>query len=130
MEWISVKDGLPEELTKVIVCYNDKYRKSVVTLAQYVLPRSIPFIDFMDENYCDIEYSDYDEENDIYWTVSGWYEDNTEVDTNWYLHGDVTHWMPLPEPLNEIGYDTSEETEDDYYENDNWVHDSDMECRG
>ena len=44
------------------------------------------------------DWHEYDEGSDTYYLPEGWYESNEFDETNWYIKGDVTHWMPLPEP--------------------------------
>ena len=75
--WISVKDRLPEN-NAVCLTYSPKGRMRV---AQAFLPSSIP--------------------NSKYDPMECW----------WSIHGDrsrfvaVTHWMPLPEPPQEVSED-------------------------
>lgn len=38
-----------------------------------------------------------DEEGNTF-CAPGWYESNEFEDTHWLIDGDVTHWMPLPDP--------------------------------
>lgn len=55
----------------------------------------------------DGDFSKYDEESDVYYYPSGWYEDlyNAVDDVGFhYLGSDFkpTHWMPLPQPPQEV----------------------------
>ncbi|OMF00264.1 hypothetical protein BK124_11435 [Paenibacillus amylolyticus] len=97
MSWISVNDELPETRQRVLArfetTFNDK-QLAHVTITNYVAPRSILESDFMDEDFAGS--GDYDEKNDCYWAISGWYESSYEADVNWLLNQEVTHWMPLP----------------------------------
>lgn len=98
MEWIDVKDKLPENEQEVLVCCErNKYR--FVCPAIYedgtVLTQDSVW------NWYEIDsYGTYSEENDDYFVPQGWWENrqftpddvyNSPVDCN------VTHWMPLPE---------------------------------
>lgn len=97
MNWISVDDQLPESGKRVLVRFeisSSKWKKQWVTCAEYIAPKSVLEADYMDEEYAGS--SEYDEEKDCYWTMSGWYEHNYEPETNWRLSEKVTHWMPVP----------------------------------
>ena len=39
---------------------------------------------------------DYDPETDCTYWPEGWYECNEFEETNWCVHEEITHWMPLP----------------------------------
>jgi hypothetical protein len=94
MDWISVEDRLPETQQRVLVCFTNSYGKTWVTCADYIAPKSV-----LEEEYMDDEYACtgvYDEENDCYWTNSGWYEHNYEPEINYFINDKVTHWMELP----------------------------------
>ncbi|WP_076292361.1 DUF551 domain-containing protein [Paenibacillus peoriae] len=93
-QWISVNDQLPDTRKRVLVSFITSSGKRWATCAEYIAPRTVPEDEYMDEEYTD--GGEYDEENDCYWTTSGWYEFNYEPETNWRLGEKVTHWMPLP----------------------------------
>ena len=110
MEWISVKDRLPEVEESVLVSIS---RYSEYTKKNYTLTTCAIYedgsVNVEDSCWCcDNEYSDYNEEEDIYVVPCGWYEyheyGNTEEDGIGIISDDgclrdkVTHWMPLPEP--------------------------------
>lgn len=95
MKWISVDEQMPETRKRVLVCFANSSGKTWVTCADYIAPRTVLEADYMDEQYTD--GGDYDEQNDCYWTNSGFYEHNYEPETNWKLSNKVTHWMPLPQ---------------------------------
>jgi hypothetical protein len=72
MEWISVKDRLPEDGETVIVSDN-VFGKDFSSVAWC----AIGGINFMDND------------EGVYWA---------DVGTNEVFGADVTHWMPLPDP--------------------------------
>jgi len=95
MKWISVKDELPKHGKKVIATYRNSHNKSRQIMAER-------FDKFKEEsNGEEDQYDEYDEKTDAYYIVSGWYEcienwdDFTSVRVN---EGEITRWMPLPEP--------------------------------
>lgn len=103
MDWISVKDGLPESQVPVLVCAKDKtfgYRR--VLKAAHVGHH-----EYSTEDYGWQEYegdTEYDEGKDCFWIPECWYETNSvEENGNWIIDCDyiVTHWMTLPEPPKE-----------------------------
>jgi hypothetical protein len=49
----------------------------------------------------DSETYEYLEGKDEYFILEGWYERNEFDEDNWHIDGEVTHWMPLPEPPEE-----------------------------
>ncbi len=95
MEWIKVKDQLPEPGKFVIAYFKNEHGKDRRIRAMYV-PRF--FMDDLGDSGCD---PDYDEEEDMYFWPEGWYECNEFEDTHWMVDGNVTHWMPLPEVPND-----------------------------
>jgi hypothetical protein len=94
--WIPVEERLPETKQDILVIVKNK--KPRVEKACYIPPKTILAEDFLSDE-CDCEsVQEYDEENDSYWVVEGWWESSWESDANWKLSGEVTHWMPLPVP--------------------------------
>ena len=78
MEWISVKDRLPEDDQHVLVYHAEDFHITV--------------------GYFESDYVQYYIESDgsKFYTDDGW-----ETEISWAPKGDVTHWMPLPEPPKE-----------------------------
>lgn len=102
MEWISVKDKLPEPETEVLILANrilaDGRSYKIITTAMY----EDGTVNTDDSIWCwyDMDF-DYDEENDKYLIPEGWWEHryyNPDDVLNNPVDDFVTHWMPLPEP--------------------------------
>lgn len=94
--WISIKEKLPDTKQRVLVSFTTSSGKySSITCADYIAPRSVLEEDYMSDDY--VGQGDYDDENDCYWTASGFYEWSYESEVNWKLSEEVTHWMPIPE---------------------------------
>ena len=93
-DWISVEDRLPYPAMMVLVAWTDNLTNQFVLMAEYSNGKSLPV---MDE--CLVEgYGNYDEETDELWCPIGWFESNQSDEILWEVSGDVTHWMPLPNP--------------------------------
>ena len=100
-KWIPVSEGLTESGKHVLVaceihsggCVYGRY----VCDGYYAAPKSLT------GGCSDDCATEYDEEDDEYYLLEGWYE----VIKNWddynsiVIHSFVTHWMPLPEPPKE-----------------------------
>ena len=98
--WIPVTERLPESETHVLAACRTLFSNcGYICDAFYAAPKSIE-VSCYDACECETEY---DEEEDKYFLVSGWYE----VIKNWddynsiAIEDKVTHWMPLPEPPKE-----------------------------
>ena len=91
--WISVEERLPKS-GKFVLANVDEL--STPIRAFYAAPNSV-------EGSCEDEISIFDEEADCYWLPVGWYETNEYEEVSWFVHGKVTHWMPLPEPPAIVG---------------------------
>ena len=100
-EWISVDDRLPESQKDVLAYYVNKYGEGKTVKAEYVASFSALACDFYDEE-SDYE-SDYSEIEDAYYVKEGWHErvENWKYSGCEIVEGQVTHWMPLPEPPKE-----------------------------
>ena len=90
-EWISVEDRLPEGT--VLAFYLNSHGKGRRVRAAYVKAFTVISNPDDDEYDCNA--------NGETFVPEGWYE---EVDNNhdfsslFIFNGEVTHWMPLPEP--------------------------------
>ena len=95
--WIPVTERLPESETHVLAACRTLFSNcGYICDAFYAAPKSME-VSCYDACECETEY---DEEEDKYFLVSGWYE----VIKNWddydsiAIEDKVTHWMPLPQP--------------------------------
>jgi hypothetical protein len=91
--WIETKEQLPKPGMPVLVfvqnVYGDKTRR---LRAQYAAKFTL------EQSSEDDTDPDYDEKTDQYYCKPGWYETNEFDEVHWRIEGDVTHWMPLPDP--------------------------------
>lgn len=101
--WISVKDRLPEPETEVLaVCVRNGFRFVVPAIYEdsTVLSQDSTW------NWYDLDtYGTYSEENDDYFVPAGWWENREFTPDDVYnnpVDCAVTHWMPLPEPPEEV----------------------------
>ena len=100
--WIPCSERLPENRVCVIVCfrewqqYANRYIYSIVT-GWYARKHSV-----RENVFCEWEADcDYDEDEDEYYILEGWYEFTTQGNAdlmNWHINAEVVAWMPLPEP--------------------------------
>lgn len=95
--WIEVSERFPATRERVILCFTNKYKARITTIAEYIEPMTVPEEDYMDPDYWEGP-GDYDEEKDIYYTPGGWYEWQYTTEVNWFICKpmDVDCWMPLP----------------------------------
>lgn len=102
MEWISVKDRLPEPEQVVLAFCEVKPNGGKHQCIGFYVPDNWPSeqSDFNWEYEC---YGDYCEEIDDYFVKEGWYERiyNWDDYSAVGIGNFVTHWMPLPEPPKE-----------------------------
>lgn len=92
--WMSVKERLPESGKFVLAHFirkNQAGEYPTTIRAFYAAPRDI-------EQSDDDDFGEYDEFSDKYFLPEGWYECNEEEEVHYFVHENITHWMPLPEP--------------------------------
>ena len=98
MDWIRVEDQLPKHGINVIATYKNSVGRDRIIVGHY-LER------WKEESGCDVDVNDeYSEKLDGYFYKEGWYEqqDNWNDYASITVHeGEVTHWMPLPDPPKE-----------------------------
>lgn len=84
-------DTPPASGVAVLAVVSDE-QHPVVIRAMYASPYTLkPSPDYEDD-------CDYDESADAYYCHEGWYEYNCYDDVHRRVSGEVTHWMPLPDP--------------------------------
>lgn len=103
MEWVSVKDRLPESGKPVLIYC--KLKNMAGKLVGGYMCEGFYAERFKEVDCWNEGVSEYSEENDEYYLLKGWYE-NVH---NWddyscisIIEGFVTHWMPLPPFPHEI----------------------------
>lgn len=103
VSWISVKDRLPEPETEVLaVCVRNGYRFICPVIYETGTTLTQDSIWNWYELY---NYGTYSEENDDYFVPEGWWEARQFTPDDVYnnpVDCAVTHWMPLPEPPEEV----------------------------
>ena len=90
--WTSVKDAMPKSGATVLVCYRNSHGNLRRIRAKWTAAKTV-------ESNTELEWGEYDEATDAYWTPEGWYEciDNWDEFSSIAVgEGEVTHWMPLP----------------------------------
>ncbi len=102
--WRPVSEEPPEQ-KRIFVLIAGKNSKGQVrrqaTVAMYIGERSVLAEDWLDDDCPESFYeSDYDKENDCYWTPSGFYEYQMEADRSYFISEATTHWMPIFPPEN------------------------------
>ena len=97
--WINVKDRLPEAGKHVLATCEVRLfnggKKYYVCKAYYAPTHTISAGSCPDDYEC----YEYDEEDDNYYLLEGWYEciHNWDDYSSVVIGDFVTHWMPLPE---------------------------------
>lgn len=89
-KWIDIKKQQPEPQQRVLVLFSE-----TVAIAEYIPPKTVLAEDYISEDCPD--FFDYDEEQDIYFAPSGFYELNVTVEMNYFLNKKIDFWQPLPE---------------------------------
>ena len=97
--WIPVEERLPKTRQRCYVFYKSEYGKNRITVADYIAPKTVKEEDYLSED-C-IDFAEYDEQNDCYWTPAGWYESSWESDMNWFITPPILKWKPITLPESE-----------------------------
>lgn len=101
--WTSVKDRLPKPETEVLAaCVRNGYRFICPVIYENGTTLAQDSIWNWHELY---NYGTYSEENDDYFVPEGWWETRQFTPDDVYnnpVDCAVTHWMPLPEPPEEV----------------------------
>lgn len=98
MGWIPVSDRLPAPEVYVLAYFKNPLGKGRRIRAQYSDGHSLIASDEMD---WPPGWANYSEDEDEYYCPVGWFESNEFDEIYYQVEGDVTHWMPLPEPPRE-----------------------------
>lgn len=97
--WIPVTERLPDTEDPVLAyCKYGTCKGGYVCSAFYVAPGT--YEEDSDFSWDYEALGDYNEEKDSYEIPAGWYEriHNWDDYGSVRIYGNVTHWMPLPEP--------------------------------
>lgn len=101
-EWISVKDGPPENEQEVLIYCN---RGGFKFVCPAIYEDGTMLTQNSRWNWNDLEeYGTYSEENDDYFVAKGWWENRQFTPDDVYncpVDCEVTHWMALPKPPKE-----------------------------
>lgn len=92
MKWIDINKKLPDVNKPVFIYVQYKNGKGTTLRAVY-----IPEFHMEDDGESFKGDTDYNEENDLYYWPSGWYEWNEYEETHWRVADEVTHWCPMLE---------------------------------
>jgi hypothetical protein len=94
--WIPVAERLPEVGNKVLAYYINELKNGRIVIAEYVPPKTILSEDFFDYDYDGLD--EYDEDNDCFWVIPGWWEGSLEAEKIWLIASEILYWQELPEP--------------------------------
>ena len=92
--WIA---GKPKDSINYLATYINKSGEHIIIKAFYAHKFSV-----LNNNDYDA-YDEYAEDYECYYLIEGWYEviDNwPEYSSVYVINGEVTHYQPLPKPLN------------------------------
>ena len=90
-KWINVKDKMPIPGKKVIAYYKNELGKDRIIMAEYA-----PKFTLEADAYVEEDFTEYNDGDDVFYLPEGWYESNEFDEINYYVEGNITHWMPLP----------------------------------
>lgn len=93
--WTSVEEEKPASEQRVFVHYKNECDKDRTEIAQYIAPFTVKADEFLEDDY-DHSCSEYNEADDEFYVVEGWWESSWEADTNWKISREIDYWMPLP----------------------------------
>ena len=103
--WTPVAEALPKSGVKVLACYRNRLGNLRRIRAMWTAAKT-------EEADGDAEACiEYDEAADTYYVTEGWYEciDNwDDYSSVAVTEGEVTHWMPLPQPPIEAAHGIKE----------------------
>lgn len=97
--WVPVSESLPKSGRSVLACYRNALGNPRRIRACWVAAKT-------EESGSESEIGEYDEATDTYYDPEGWYEqiNNWDMYSAVAVHdGEITHWMPLPEPPPLVG---------------------------
>lgn len=94
-QWISAEEQKPKSEQRVFVHYKNECDKDRTEIAQYIAPFTVKANEFLQDDY-DHSCSEYNEADDEFYVVEGWWESSWEADTNWKISREIDYWMPLP----------------------------------
>ena len=100
MNWISVKERLPQGYESPVLAYYKNSLGNGRRVKAFYAPEKTIESDPEGDSY-----DEYDEDTETYYLREGWYEciDNWEDFSSVYIYqGNITHWMPLPEPPEDV----------------------------
>lgn len=102
MEWISVKDNLPEQVGKKMMPVLGVTGKGKRIICYYFPNhfQTVEWEDWDDYSEEDFPYTENDADRGCVWLRAGWYDttDCEKCEGYWNSPHSITHWMPLPEP--------------------------------
>ena len=101
-EWLKL--GETQKRVEIITAIKNNYGKTVrhVTIGEYIAPKTELAEDFLDDD-CPPEFANscYDEEEDVYWTPSGFYEFTLGAEMYMFISEEITHVRPITLPQSE-----------------------------
>lgn len=103
--WTPVAEALPKSGEKVLACYRHRWFNLRPIRAFWTAAKT-------EEADSDDARMEYDAATDAYYVPEGWYEciDNWgDYSSVAVTDGEVTHWMPLPQPPIEAAHNIKEQ---------------------
>lgn len=87
--WLPVAERLPEPGTPVLLDIGKQFPIRAMWAAKHTVEAPTEQVD--------IDWGDYDETTDTYYSPEGWYEWNEHEECHWFVHDAPLAWMTLPE---------------------------------